>query len=138
MRIINESHMLSVPSHWVILCIFFAVLYNIYHILYMFCIVAGRHIEHISLNFSPVFENGVSCTTNRIFVATLFPAGINIYTWKGVHIQTLSHQDLGLERSNTINALQCTTNGALLHLAVGKLVCRSLHAYRVSIRIYII
>ena len=106
----------------------------------MFCFVAGRHIEHVSLNFCPSLQNGVCSTTNRIFVASFYPSDICIYTWKGVHIQTLSRQDLGLERGDIIKALQCTTNEALLHLAVGKdaISVNSLHAYRVSIRIYII
>ena len=105
---------------------------------YMFCIVAGRHIEHISLNFAPLIRNGVCCTTNRIFVAGY--TGVYIYTWKGFHIQTLSLQDLGLEEGDTTQALQCSTNGTLLHLAVGKVPfsVNSLHAYRVSIRIHII
>ena len=106
----------------------------------MLYIFAGRYIEHLSLNFCPLLQNGVCCTANRIFVAGCYPSDIYIYTWKGVHIQTLSHQDLGLETSDTMKALQCSTNGTLLHLAVDKNTSsvNSLHAYRVSIRIHII
>ena len=93
----------------------------------------GMHIEHISLSFMPSIHNGLCCTTNRIFVACFQSPDIYIYTWKGVHIETISHQDLGLEEKDIIHAVQCNINGTLLHQAVGKddKSVNSLHTYRI-------
>ena len=101
---------------------------------YTICIhVAGRH--HIHLIYHPYFYNGVTCSSEHIFVADNGHS-VNIHTWSGQHTQRITYQQLGLQEGEVlVPALQYNSKDHTMHLAVGDVQDRdvqSLHVYKVS------
>ena len=80
----------------------------------------------------PFLWNAVTCSPDHIFVSAYGPS-IYIHTWRGRPIQSISHQQLGLQEDQDIEAIKCNNTNHTLHLAVGDgTVVRSLHVYKVS------
>ena len=103
--------------------------------------IAGKHEHHVGLSYKPSERNSVCCTSDYIFVAVSASytpengwrhAAVNVHSWTGLHLSTLSQQQLGVWK-RSIDTIQSSRDGELLHLAIGTVVnvC-SLHTYKVS------
>ena len=91
---------------------------------------AGKHDKHVSLAYIRP-ESTVCCSAGYLFVAEHTPS-VHLYSLTGVHIQTLSYQQLDLGENDCIHAIQCNHDGTVLQLAIGdRSAVRSLHAYKV-------
>ena len=92
--------------------------------------VAGKHEERFSRPNTAKHWTAVCCSSHYIFVADRHC--VHVYSWTGRCIQTLSQQQLGIGKNDTMHAIQCNHDGTVLQLAKGDRRCvRSLHAYKV-------
>ena len=96
----------------------------------MYWNVAGAKIlkgPYISTRYSDV-----CCCPDYIFLAEKYDASVQVYSWTIHHIQTLSDQQLGIEKEDKIRAIQCNHDGTVLQLVIGDHIrVHSLHAYKV-------
>ena len=99
----------------------------------MYSNVAGKLEEDIRLPYKPIAKKAVCCSTDYIFVTSRDPIAVQVHHSRtGLHIQTLSHQQLGVRQNSYIHANQCNHDGTVLQLAIGDgLAVRSLHTYKV-------
>ena len=102
---------------------------------YVLHYVVGKHC-HIALKYTTQYFNAICCNANNIFLASKYPPGIHIYTWKGVHVQALSHQDLKIQRRDIIQEINCDADGTFVQMAVGRnnSTVNALLAYKVISR----
>ena len=95
----------------------------------MYYNVAGKHEKHVSL---PSKAGLVCCSADYIFSSSQYGnLAVHVYSWRGVLIQTLSHQQLGIRKDHSISAIQCNKDGTVLQLAIVTRGGRTLRAYKV-------
>ena len=78
----------------------------------------------MSLPYAPLH---VCCSADYIFVYEHGPRAVHVHSWTGLHIQTLSHQQLGVKEIKRISAIGCSNDGTVLQLATDD----TLHACKV-------
>ena len=96
----------------------------------MYSNVAGKHVKHVSL---PYEADLVCCSADYVFSSYRYgnPA-VHVYSWRGVLIQTLSPQQLGIRRDHKIRVIQCNKDGTVLQLVTrGGRGLHTLRAYKV-------
>ena len=80
-------------------------------------------------------QHGVACNNDHILVPRFgLPSMVHIYTWGGLHTQTITHEQLGLQPNDYISAIYCSNTENPLHLCVGdwEANVRSFHGYKVN------
>ena len=102
--------------------------------------VAGKHKRQVKLHYDHShgvrdYCHCVCCSADYIFVGSHFPAVVHVCSWTGIHIQTLSQNQLGFDEDHSwIHAIQCNHDGTTLHLATGssdEVLKLSLQSYKV-------
>ena len=54
--------------------------------------------RYVDLPYDPLWSKAVTCSSDHIYIAEHSPAGcIHIYTWAGLHVQSISKRQLGLQ-----------------------------------------
>ena len=98
----------------------------------MYCNVAGEHEKTFQLDLVLVGGHEVSCCPDYIFVTIIYPVSMDVYSWAGCHIQTLSDEQLDIGKDDMIHEIQCNHDGTVLQLVIGdRDRVHSLHAYKV-------
>ena len=100
----------------------------------MYWIIAGEHEKTFSLGHATRGGHDVccSCSPDYIFVSNISFASVEIYSWTGHHIKTLSEQQLDIGKEYHIRDIQCNHNGTVLQLVIGGgHGVHSLHAHKV-------
>ena len=85
----------------------------------MFSNVAGEQEKTFEVAYSLIDHGDVCCCPDYIFLAHYAGVSVHVYSWTGYHIQTLSHQQLGIWADDMIRAIQCNHDGTVLQLATG-------------------
>ena len=79
--------------------------------------IVTRH--HIKLPYLPALRHAVMCNNHAILVAARYPAALHIHSWSGQHLQTLTHQQLGIQEDDEIWAAAYNDRRQTLQLATG-------------------
>ena len=92
----------------------------------------GKHIHHKKLTYKQAVRHAVTAWSGHIVVAEQCPPALHIYTDRGKHVASKTHEQLGLDKNASVSGIRCDSDG-VLHVCVGSTweAITSLHAFKV-------